>query len=199
MFYGAQAACFSFTYGVFRSIFTRLFSLKRFENVSTWKTEIYILFFIMKNIAEWIFINTLFAFCENAQLWRWLVVFFLDCFTLPSSSLSLTHSEMFQVEAFKVSYYFLHTNRKLLFEVWTSSLWSSPRSFLNIFYVTNSYEFFGLSYKISEYNILSSSKIHIMRLSLWSWKIIKINFFFAKHKKKTTTLVSPRHMSSRAH
>lgn len=71
---------------------------------------------------------------------------FLRLFYPTLLALSLSSAEMFQVEAFKVSYYFLHTNRKLLFEVWTSSHWSSPHSFLNIFYVTNSYEFFGLAF-----------------------------------------------------
>lgn len=110
VFYGAQAACFSTTYGNFYSIiFTGGASLRSppfarccwalcsFEkkNVSTWKTEIYILFFIMKNIAEWIFINTLAFFCFvvcllvlhcclwELQLWR---CFFLRLLVVLSLS-----------------------------------------------------------------------------------------------------------------
>lgn len=103
VFYGAQAACFSTTYGNFYSIiFTGGASLRSppfarccwalcsFEkkNVSTWKTEIYILFFIMKNIAEWIFINTLAFFaslfaclCSTAasESFNSGAVFSLDC------------------------------------------------------------------------------------------------------------------------
>lgn len=193
MFYGAQAACFSFTYGVFRSIFTRLFSLKRFENVSTWKTEIYILFFIMKNIAEWIFINTLFAFFSSRAKYSALAlagcVFLRLFYTLPSIE------EMFQVEAFKVSYYFFHTNRKancfLKFELLRSDL--RLARFLNFFMWLTLHTRFLLSTSIIFYH---RQKIYVCATLFMKLKYNKDKLFF--RNKTTTTLVSPRHMSSRA-
>lgn len=71
--------------------------LETSRNVSTWKTEIYILFFIMKNIAEWIFINTLFAFSQCLA----------SLSSLGSGAVFLRLSPASQAKAFKVSLRYL--------------------------------------------------------------------------------------------
>lgn len=70
-------SCLLFVYvRHFSKHFYSIIFTEALENVSTWKTEIYILFFIMKNIAEWIFINTLFsAFLR--EHWRCFLRLFL--------------------------------------------------------------------------------------------------------------------------
>ena len=73
--WGTSCLLFVYVRHFSKHFYSIIFS-EALENVSTWKTEIYILFFIMKNIAEWIFINTLFAFA----VLRALALFFLDCF-----------------------------------------------------------------------------------------------------------------------
>lgn len=77
-------------------------------NVSTWKTEIYILFFIMKNIAEWIFINTLFAFASSGAVF--LRLFLPYPFT----------SEAFKVFSFSFSY-FSYENTEFFFFCFSNS------------------------------------------------------------------------------
>lgn len=62
-------SCLLFVYvRRFSKHFYSIIFTEALENISTWKTEIYILFFIMKNIAEWIFINTLFAFASSGAV-----------------------------------------------------------------------------------------------------------------------------------
>lgn len=65
--WGTSCLLFVYVRHFSKHFYSIIFS-EALENVSTWKTEIYILFFIMKNIAEWIFINTLFAFASSGAV-----------------------------------------------------------------------------------------------------------------------------------